>query len=603
MASIRWYVWCGVAGIALVVTLCVLPSTGWVPRMQGWVAAGTLHKDGSWMGEIDSTYSYATILEGALPEHPTTLREELLKAILIHDGDQRRTALHELSCKYPRDAFVQSEMGRYATMMGVRAPTSPKSLNAAQASEETVRQERRAEVARWLVSAAARGEAADPDNAQFPILAAAGLYALGEVRQARATLMRAADKTEYRDYSREESELLATPLRGRLFSGNYAVLQADASIMLPYYSHYKYLTRLLANWGTPRERTEARIKLLKLADTISRRADIYIAVVVAVSCAKSSVRPERGNENALPRSDQGQYSDSEYLDWARRLQAQAVKEHVAVDGFDPVKSMKMQLAIGRAAKEFADRAPTSLPPSPYSGLTWSAALLVGLFALWPAAALFAGGQALRQRDAWAEALPVLPALVAVGLFATKSADQWVACVAILLVLALVAAFVERYRPTTRFFIFGAIALGCTSCLAVPPGQSLAFFAACVLAVTWTLSRIRGPRWLAWGAVSLQVVCVTALAMAFLVADSQSGTILGHLLSPVVIMLLGATFGPRQKLPVYAFVGPAVLAGAIVYGFSVRQIVTVDRGALATINSYRAETATLRAMAQEEHVRE
>jgi hypothetical protein len=495
-------------------------------------------------------------------------------------------------------------MGRYATTIGVGNHGSDvgSEANSNQSPTRDVadREQEQRETARWLVVAAQRGEAVDPNNAHFAILEAAGWNCLGEERRARRALLNAADKRDFHEYTPEVADLLTRPLRGKLFSGNYAILQAEASILLPFYAHYKYLTRVFAHWGNLKERTEARIKMLKLADTVSRKSDVLIAMLVAASCAKICVVPESVVPDTFSSISPEKFTDAEYLDWARQLQARALTEHVDVVGFDPAASTRSQLAIIRAARKYGhDQAPYFPPDFPIStlfGLEWSGALLASLILVFPAAGLFMVGQRLRQSDPWAAALPLLPPLFAIGALAEWLGDLWSAALAILLILGLISAFVPRYRPALRYLLWGAILVGGVSGIATR-GASLACFAAVILAVTWGFSQVQNAEWSAWLVSIVQVLGVTAWTAVLLVVANGWGTQLRHLLVPLGILLLCAAFGTRRRLPIFAMVGPTLLVGAIAYGFAVRGVVALDRESLAVLDASKNEVSEVRHLAQ------
>lgn len=198
MASLKWTGWCGIAGAAIVATLFLLPQTRWVTRLHALAAGGKLHRTALPISNAYYTYSYADILNAELPPDPTTVDGKLLRAEITDDGDKRRAALDKLSDEYPENAFVQAELGRYESQIGIssirtQAP-APQRLDKNQARQDAEARETTTHHVRTLAKAASRGEAADPENAHFSILAAVAAYALGDERQARAALMRAAER-------------------------------------------------------------------------------------------------------------------------------------------------------------------------------------------------------------------------------------------------------------------------------------------------------------------------------------------------------------------------------------------------------------------------
>lgn len=119
-ARLSWTGWCGVAGVGVLAALALFSGTRWVLRRQVLLAKGeVVHFD------IDVMW---TSIEGdlpeAVPEDRNGIEADTLRAILKHKADaQLLRSLEALSDSYPQDAFVQTELGRYASAFGpLRAP-------------------------------------------------------------------------------------------------------------------------------------------------------------------------------------------------------------------------------------------------------------------------------------------------------------------------------------------------------------------------------------------------------------------------------------------------------------------------------------------------
>lgn len=619
MAGLKWTVWCGIAGAAILATLWILPSTQWVVRGHLSTVPDVLRKEDEnrltikildTLGGVDPD----ALLRRYLPNQARTVRQEVLQAELLQDGRRRVQALGALSDEYPRDAFVQAEACRYACD---GMDPFGKELAVVRRNDPSRKEERR-ESDRIVLKASERGSATDPNNMHFDVLRAAALVDLGDRRAARAAFMRASEKTGLDDYLTEVRAMRLEPLRGASVC-NYCKLNCAVIAVGPY-ELYTRLVKWIIDEGTEKERIETRIHVLKLADSMASQskglggflaAGRMLGMVVGWdewgSRTRSATLPRR-NEAASPQaaSQLGtqEERDSRCVDAARELQRKAFAAGVAIKGFEAEEGAKRILSYMRAWRVVLDRDRDTDNASAEG--PWASTLrAVKIAALFPAllavtAGFFVVGQIIRRKDVIARlTVLVLPALVLCAAIwddeTRRHPTTWV--LAGLIVAATVTALRdkdERKHDVTTWLglLFGAVA--CALFRSTEPAILFVVFAV-PWGVGWALSRdVSGPDWHAWTVIALELCGLAGLATVYVCND---GIEVDRWFMIVGVLACPALVGPRERKPAFAILGPALLASALAYAFCVRTVVVQDRGLAAYLASVGRSGDEVRAAAR------
>lgn len=548
---LTWSGWAGVAGVAVFAALVALPATRWVVARHVLLARGEIvHFD------VDVGWtSIADALSDKVPENRKGVRADTLRAILIRDPNAVLHAFEKLSDAHPKDAFVQEELGRYASAFwGGRSKDGM--------SESGLAKHQSA----LLLKAAARGEAAEPDNALFPLFEAIGFYQEGRVDRARAALLRAAGKLNYREGLAKENALLAEWYQAGPFYGYAFEPYALRLGRCPYLSWlWRMITRFKAS-GTDRERLQTQIAAMKLAEVVGRNSDFESGVAGAFRCAKEALAPpETPGHYDHPK-------DPELLHRARVLQARAQAAGAADPHFDPVASMRGHVARAKALENLDHADANVYAPDPIFWMQWSASVGAAALLALPVMLIMALGQRRWRNRGTELALPLVPPLIAVA-WAMVSAHQgeiveyydfWLPLQLALILAAIACACMPRARRAVLWIVGVAILAGIVqgafellkenSRLRWPslaPSMSPAWIISVVLGLACVMGRPSRPAWLVWAMAMLQVIVVATLAGASLVNDwSMAYTPPFYWVPAACVVLLAGFFGHTLACPSY-----------------------------------------------------
>jgi hypothetical protein len=592
MARLNWTGWCGIAGVAVVVTLFALPSTGWICVENGRAATGSMRSMMSFDDYLRAYSRVDKILEPYVYPNPSTAGEELYNTIAKTDYEEEGKGLDALSDRYPNDPLVQAELVRWASRIGVpRMDNDPRNGNptAQKPSPQTLR------MIALLAKAAARGEKADPDNAHFALMTAAAHWAKGEEAQAEADFERAAVMPKYNDYTVEYCDLVNGRLRQAGDRGNYRQVIVCASVMLPYITHERAAAKRAVASGTGARNIASRMRVMKLADTMARYSDTLIGMLIAISSAKVAVMQPGFESLSTGRRPHARVLARECREHAQALQTNAVKAGVAIPGFDAGTAMQTLLADEWAYRTVVQPKIEDTPYEPLPGLVPSTLLLLAFILAAPLALAFGLGQSWREHEGAGLALPLLVPLVAAFIrvngpwSSVGSLEMAGAAQVIVLIGAFAFAWWPRLRPAVPWLVWLVVVGGVVGTI----GRDLTEFPAenvisLSLLMSWVLSRPRMPVWLSWTLASLQLV-VLALAVAavamWVVANSTVAGLIGF---AILAALLAASFGPRTRIPIRAAVGPCLLVCALAYGVSVRRQVAADHDMARFVRSFLEE---------------
>jgi hypothetical protein len=585
MGRLSWTGWLGVVGVAVFLAIALLPNTSWVAHRHIDTLQG--NQPTSYFPDSIDGRDY-TPGQLALPTNPRDVGDALLRALVVKDDIARRRALEKVSDRYPDNAFVQATFGRQVAQIGVnwrREPFQP--------------DPKYAEWARMLAEAGRRGEKADPNNAFFSLLATAGYLALQEDDRARATMTRMVDKSSFSDYAFQEGDLFARRLRQLNYGGNYAVAMAYCSILFPYYATEKNLVRWFISHGDERERTRSRLIVLRIADCQARKTNTLIGILVAAACANIAIRPQ---DVPSPESHAGTtYTDHDRLVWARRLQERASKLGIAVPGFDAEASMRMQATLVAATKKHTGSLDLDEPPSPEKGIVQSIAALLATLSVAIGATVFSLGGRLRTH-AWAAfAFPTIPALI-VDVCSFPEANCWAGLQAALILGACVAYWFPRARLGAWIGLFAVVAIAALTALMGLLGQSDRIVqpeqaAALLLVVSVAISRFATPVWLSWGLAAVEVIGLGVFYGLNATNDAHRGVLSWATASTAAgIGVFLLCTGTTAAIAVRRIVGPCVLAGSLVYAWSVGRELSVDQQYRRMVGDFQTEVQGVRDIA-------
>lgn len=144
---------------------------------------------------------------------------------------------------------------------------------------------------------AAEGEQVDPDNAYFPLMRAAGLFAVRRDEEALAAVRRASRKSRWEDYTREEVEahlrLLETAFGKQ--SAICAFLKAN-EVVEPHWMSIRSVARMVRylahekeKAGKQHEAADIRLAMLRSTSLIRAQASSYIGAPVAIAAGNVAI--------------------------------------------------------------------------------------------------------------------------------------------------------------------------------------------------------------------------------------------------------------------------------------------------------------------------
>ena len=220
---------------------------------------------------------------------------------------------------------------------------------------------------------AAAGERLDPDNAYFPLMRAAGLFAAFRDAEGLAAFRRASRKPSWREYTADEVEA-RWRLHGEAFAdpGALGRIAPAAGLFLPHYQQLRALARLILVKAVQQEAAGRRNEGLGLREELRCCGDLmraqstYLlgAIVGSAICAIATDRTGGMNQGAAP----GPASDGQMWRHLDAYRAYATRlghpEYAAREQAEAEAGRRMS-AIGR----FDDPARLSQYERPFLDLT------------------------------------------------------------------------------------------------------------------------------------------------------------------------------------------------------------------------------------------
>ncbi|MBC7806972.1 MAG: hypothetical protein H7145_12565, partial [Akkermansiaceae bacterium] len=235
--------------LAVVMVLLALPATGWLARLQ---LLPFTHPNAirSWHATVSSPEAQAERYENDMKKAITasggdfTLR--YAHALSGNSADVVRQ-LERLGDSYPEDPRIHAATLRYMTVGPVQvkrpeermlAPDSPVPGRDKPIDPSAVAK---------FDAHARRGEAADPQNAYFPVMAAIGYFASGQDDKAIAAWIRAGNKPGWKEYTVDDVTTrweLQRAMNNGTEVGSIARMSSMAAILFPHYASLRASARM-----------------------------------------------------------------------------------------------------------------------------------------------------------------------------------------------------------------------------------------------------------------------------------------------------------------------------------------------------------------------
>ncbi len=149
---------------------------------------------------------------------------------------------------------------------------------------------------------AAAGERLDPDNAYFPFMRAAGLYAAHKDAEARAAIHRAGAKSQWNEYFTDEAHAFWS-LHEKAFGDDTALWHVSeaASILLPHYVGLRNAARVAAyqamqdeQAGRVDEGVSLRRDLMRCGSLMRAQSTLTIGSMVGIAIANTAMKRPGG---------------------------------------------------------------------------------------------------------------------------------------------------------------------------------------------------------------------------------------------------------------------------------------------------------------------
>ena len=409
------------AAVTLLAILSLLPATGWLVRAQLL---------SQFLPQGDGAAAEQRVADTHPNDYPIQLARVLTAAPdrggpLTSDVKVQR--LRELAARFPNEPSVYAHSLRYAAQGQVKlkrieenelsaSPFNAASYPAAQPAPEALAA---------FDSDAAAGERLDPNNAYFPLMRAAGLFAAHRDSEAIAAIHRAGQKTRFDDYTSDE--FLAMDRLSKLAHGqNGAVarLTTAATMLFPHFMLLRGTARLgtvsaihAELNGHAEEGFEIRRDIMRTGALMRVQGHSLICSLVGIAMAAiPSARPggapaekAAGNLSAVQQSERAAARQEKYCAYLRSI------GH-APDADWAEAERKASLAARETARKATDLSTFGLGSLGALGFWWLADLLtltnaVSLLILCAAAAAAAGIRPKHRLKLWRGVLVLATAAV------------------------------------------------------------------------------------------------------------------------------------------------------------------------------------------------
>lgn len=393
-----------IAAAALVVALLVAPSTRWVVMEQLRLQLGRSQN----MQGLLLDLGVPELPDGSAPQRDPSRNDAVRRAaerlpddpgaqIVLASmdpgtapgaGTTAAARLREAASRAPDKAALWAAVLRVDAMTGVQiGRTDEQEYTSARRGEtppSSSASPTQPERLRAFVAAAEAGERADPGNGFFPLMRAAGLFALNEDDAALAAIGKAARAAEWEDYADAETEArlrLDRQSRGR--QGAIAEILAMAATVFPHYALLRSVSGLAVykalqaeQAGRQKEGLAIRSDLLKCADGMRAHARTSLAARVASSMAQAATQWPGGMASRAEAQEAG----------ADERSAAYVEYVAAVGGKPAAQRAERQLAAAREARAIitdgGSRSPMSGSPARSLMARWAIGVALLSIALW-----------------------------------------------------------------------------------------------------------------------------------------------------------------------------------------------------------------------------
>lgn len=459
---------------------------------------------------------------------------------------------------------------------------------------------------------AAAGERLDPDNAYFPLMRAAGLFAARRDTEGLDAVRRAGTKTVWREYVEDETEghlRLADAAYGHGPTLSRAAIVA--SVLYPHYTDLRGVARVAIAKAVQSEQagqTERglaiRRAIMHSGGLMRAQSQTYIGSLVGIAIA--AIATARPGGAPMPGNGSGERLSGEER---ARLRLQAFEDYARRAGHpEDARQAQRETEAGqevRAVWRTAEKSSAfGLPQITRLAAWWIGGLLTLANAFW---LLLLGGLAawLARLPAMRDGLPLSPAahggvaaalllaaLIALSQFGDTGAGPAVASLGSLLLLPLLASLAVRLLhrgapgSETRNLAAGRFA------------RAFGVTALALLALAG-LSSWQGRGLIGYGA-SLRELGLSGGGAGSGAPQAQEmmvSAMVGGLAVPLLLLLILSVAGRVRRVPVSV----ALVRGFKTIGVPLACLLLVVYGALAlgTVRQERAADAGLRRMVQHE----
>ena len=213
-------------------------------------------------------------------------------------------SLRVLETRFPNRASLRANVLRYAAMKGgiFSRPEDNYLMEEKPDSQIEPSSGNRPAELRAFDQDAATGERLDPDNAYFPFMRAAGLYAMHQDATARAAILRAGTKTHWAEYY--DDEIAGRTRLRALTLGDYSAIShvcITAAVLLPHYSLLHHVARI-ATYQAMRDEQAGHLKegvalrqaLMHCGSLMRAQSQLVIGSFVGIAIAHTAIQRPGG---------------------------------------------------------------------------------------------------------------------------------------------------------------------------------------------------------------------------------------------------------------------------------------------------------------------
>lgn len=566
--KLHWASMFAILGIGILTFLALNHSTQWVvKRNLLFIEGQIIHFD------IDVLYeSISESLPNTTRSQGTDIDSQVLQAI-IKRPEQRFIDLELLSDKFHDDAFVQSELARYA-LMDWRLTGSYKSPTV------LVDHQR----ARVLMKAAERGSKTEPDNIYFDITKVCGLLSEGNVEDARTTFLNAVNRKQYDDHMSRETKLLLTWYRNEAYLGEYYGPEVLGFGFASNAAKLPMLTRFWHDRGSESDRVKACVAALQIGDQLGKQSHSESVVDAVRTTIQRACPPEAHVQGTQAILAQAELLEGKY----NRIWPTGPKVHV-------LDIVSRNLQITDDFEKLRKKESPSEIAWPLDWITASVAALLTTVAAVGVVGLMAIGQ-LRWRKLGTElgVHSLLPMAVAIWSLIDPMefgrADFYICAQIATLTVTLLLCIFSHSRKTIVIFLGLACAVGLLQggleisgqrtllpWAFLDPSMSYAWIVSMTILIPFAMTQPSRPQWL-MGLFAATLVLFLSGCIGLGIAFSLKGGMveLGYLIPFIILFVSSLFLAPRPQIRLGVLLGPIILVGSLVYlGFVMKEI-SVDR---------------------------